>query len=331
LTVSNLQDTYTYDVFGAVRSDIGTNGTEFTFTGEQNPSAGSGQANGRGMIYWVDGSGNATYRLTDGLGSTVALCNSSGTVTDSWTYDVFGAVKTHSGSNATEFTFTGEQNPSAGSGQANGLEYLRARYYDSTTGRFLGRDPLGGGYPYGGNNPANMVDPTGLYTMCVDDPVWGYICYDSTQVGLGACSSSEDCHLYVGDGSAPGNNLTLVERYGNACVFQYGYGGVVPCHHDQPTDPADASLALREADHLQRLNKPDPQIQAQAQRCDELKAALGFAGVISTALAYAIVAEDISARAEQGYMPTTGDYLGTAFLIAWLGVSGYIVLGSGCI
>ena len=51
---------------------------------------------------------------------------------------------------------TGEQN------DPNGLEYLRARYYDSATGRFLSRDPLGGGYPYAGGNPANMLDPTGL-------------------------------------------------------------------------------------------------------------------------------------------------------------------------
>jgi len=134
---------------------------------------------GLGMIYWVDGSGNVTYRLTDGLGSTVALCNGSGTVTDSWTYDVFGAVKTHSGSNATEFTFTGEQN------DPNGLEYLRARYYDSATGRFLGRDQVqcGTPYVYGANNPTNLVDRTGLYPI-YDEA--GNYWFDSTQVGLPA-------------------------------------------------------------------------------------------------------------------------------------------------
>jgi len=102
--------------------------------------------------------GNVTYRLTDGLGSTVALCNGSGVVTDTWTYDVFGAVKTHTGTNGSEFTFTGEQN------DPNGLEYLRARYYDSATGRFVSRDPLPylNRYVYANNNPVNVIDPTGM-------------------------------------------------------------------------------------------------------------------------------------------------------------------------
>ena len=65
-------------------------------------------------------------------------------------------MRSHSGSSGTEFTFTGEQN------DPNGLEYLRARYYDPATGRFLSRDPLGGGYPYAGGNPANMADPSGM-------------------------------------------------------------------------------------------------------------------------------------------------------------------------
>jgi RHS repeat-associated protein len=112
------------------------------------------------MLYWVDAASNATYRLADGLGSTVALANASGTVTDTYTYDVFGAVRSHTGTSGTEFTFTGEQT------DPNGLEYLRARYYDPAVGRFLSRDPLGGGYPYAGGNPANMTDPTGLYEAC---------------------------------------------------------------------------------------------------------------------------------------------------------------------
>ena len=36
----------------------------------------------------------------------------------------------------TEWSYTGEQN------DPTGLEYLRARYYDASTGRFLSQDPL---------------------------------------------------------------------------------------------------------------------------------------------------------------------------------------------
>jgi len=224
-TANSVTTTYTWDVARSI-PQILQDGT-YTYV------------YGRGMLYWVDGSGNRTYRMTDGLGSTVALANSSGVLTDTWTYDVFGAVRSHSGTNGTEFTFTGEQN------DPNGLEYLRARYYDNATGRFLGRDPLGGGYPYAGNNSANRVDPTGLYTKCVDDPVWGYICYDSTQVGLPLCGP-DGCHLYQGDGSAPGNIvLPILCNFNSgidACVMPNGdtYGAYhTECYDLKPVEGYD--------------------------------------------------------------------------------------------
>jgi RHS repeat-associated protein len=52
---------------------------------------------------------------------------------------VYGALRSQTGTGTTEFTFTGEQN------DPNGLEYLRARYYDNETGQFLSGDPLGRG------------------------------------------------------------------------------------------------------------------------------------------------------------------------------------------
>jgi RHS repeat-associated protein len=51
-----------------------------------------------------------------------------------------------------------------------GLYYLRARYYNPATGRFLSRDPLDGNaldpktlhkYLYAGGDPVNAMDPTG--------------------------------------------------------------------------------------------------------------------------------------------------------------------------
>jgi len=52
--------------------------------------------------------------------------------------------------------------------EPNGLYYMRARYYDAETGRFISEDPIGfeGGdvnlYSYVGNNPISYVDPLGL-------------------------------------------------------------------------------------------------------------------------------------------------------------------------
>jgi RHS repeat-associated protein len=118
---------------------------------------------GLDLIASIEGS-TPTYYLTDGLGSTSQLANNAGTVTGSYSYDVFGSVRTHTGA-GTEWTYTGEQN------DPNGLEYLRARYYDPAVGRFLSRDQWPGSvlspaslnpYAYVLNSPLNWIDPWGL-------------------------------------------------------------------------------------------------------------------------------------------------------------------------
>jgi RHS repeat-associated protein len=56
-----------------------------------------------------------------------------------------------------------------------GLELLTHRYYDSGTGRFVTRDPIGysGGiniYRYAGNNPIEWIDPDGLAGRALSAP-----------------------------------------------------------------------------------------------------------------------------------------------------------------
>jgi RHS repeat-associated protein len=110
-----------------------------------------------------------TYFLHDGLGSTTGLTDDEGSVTDTYTYDVFEAMKSHTGSSANAWRFTGELNdPTVG----RAPYYLRARYYDPALGRFLTRDPWPANpmnpqslnrYPYVWNNPALYVDPYGYW------------------------------------------------------------------------------------------------------------------------------------------------------------------------
>jgi RHS repeat-associated protein len=85
--------------------------------------------------------------------------------TVSYEYDAFGNEFTVSGSTPNEMMYRGEQFDSD-----LGLYYLRARYYNPLTGRFLSRDPLDGlpwdpktlhKYLYVGSNPVNNVDPSG--------------------------------------------------------------------------------------------------------------------------------------------------------------------------
>ena len=58
--------------------------------------------------------------------------------------------------------------------ETTGLYYLRARYYDSTTGRFISADSYSGStadpvslhkYLYANANPVMNSDPTGYFSM----------------------------------------------------------------------------------------------------------------------------------------------------------------------
>jgi len=112
-------------------------------------------------------SGVDSFYISDALGSTRALTNSQGAVTDRYSYDAFGQLLSSSGTTVNSFLYTGEQKDDAA-----GLYYLRARNYDPALGRFMSQDPHQGTlqepsslnrYVYVQNNPVNMTDPTGRY------------------------------------------------------------------------------------------------------------------------------------------------------------------------
>lgn len=106
------------------------------------------------------GIGNREYFLTDALGSTLALTDSTGTVQQTYAYEPFGEV-TATGSSDNPYQYTGREN------DGDGLYYYRARYYNPIMKRFISEDPVGlaagpNEYAYVGGNPIRFVDPTGL-------------------------------------------------------------------------------------------------------------------------------------------------------------------------
>jgi len=106
-----------------------------------------------------------SYYVYDGHGSTRALTDAAGTVTDFYDYDAFGNLLSSSGSTPNEFLFAGEQFDAD-----LHLYFLRARYLNTATGRFLTMDvmeidpqsPLSlHRYLYASSDPVNRIDPSG--------------------------------------------------------------------------------------------------------------------------------------------------------------------------
>ncbi|MFN8486849.1 MAG: right-handed parallel beta-helix repeat-containing protein [Caldilineaceae bacterium] len=126
---------------------------------------------GSDLIAQVNPTGVPSFYHTDGLGSTRALSDQMGQRTDAYSYDVFGATRSHTGSAGQPFTYTGEQVD----GEL-GLVFLRARYYDPMVGRFISRDPISGipsmaqtlnHYIYAANNPVYYVDHSGKFVVAL--------------------------------------------------------------------------------------------------------------------------------------------------------------------
>jgi RHS repeat-associated protein len=115
----------------------------------------------------INGAWTVSFYGYDGAGSVRQLTNSAGVVTDEYEYeyDAYGNSFTKQGTTPNNYLYRGEQyDPDLG------LYYLRARYYNPATGRFMSRDPKDGNaidpqslhkYLYAGGDPVNRIDPLG--------------------------------------------------------------------------------------------------------------------------------------------------------------------------
>jgi RHS repeat-associated protein len=132
---------------------------------------------GAGLLYQVTETATATNTLTyhyDYRGSTVALTDDSGNLTDHMEYSLYGTTTYRTGTNDTPFLFNGQYGVQT---DANGLLYMRARYYSPYLCRFINPDPIGfaGGmnfYAYVNGNPVSLIDPFGL-AWFNDLAAWG--------------------------------------------------------------------------------------------------------------------------------------------------------------
>jgi len=82
-------------------------------------------------------SAGARHFLTDALGSTTALTDSTGAVQSSYTYEPFGNTTLSGTSTTNSFAYTAREADLA----SPAIYYYRARYYSPTLQRFVSEDP----------------------------------------------------------------------------------------------------------------------------------------------------------------------------------------------
>ena len=122
---------------------------------------------GAGLLYEIDTTATTTntlYYHYDSRGSTVALTDANGNITDRMEYSAYATPTYRIGTNDTPFLYNGRYGVQT---DPNGLLYMRTRYYNAYICRFLNADPSGfaGGlnmYAFADGNPISLIDPFGL-------------------------------------------------------------------------------------------------------------------------------------------------------------------------
>jgi len=123
---------------------------------------------GDGLLYSVyAGTGERLFHHYDAIGSTVALTDFLGNVTDKYAYLPFGTLANSDTAHNNSFTYVGKFGVMQ---EQNGLYFMRARFYDPVTRRFLSRDPVEedmqntqtiSPYLYVEGRPISFIDPNG--------------------------------------------------------------------------------------------------------------------------------------------------------------------------
>jgi len=158
------EDTYNYYEERNYVNDVNREHTEVLETYDHDGKARETYSYGKGRASYLNNQTGDSYNyLTNQSGSVTGLTK-DGQAVASGRYHLYGARKTSTDTTGNPFAYNGEARDDTG------LDYLRARYYDSQGGTFLTEDSYPGEdtdplsqnlYSYVQNNPVNYTDPSG--------------------------------------------------------------------------------------------------------------------------------------------------------------------------
>ena len=259
LLSGDTEATYTYNPEG-LRETKTVNGQPTRFLYDDDSVVGELTADNECIYHraeaWLAVTASSGERLYCGLntqGSVTTLTDDAGTQAAAYSYDPYGREQTFS------LAPTGEQtavlrwmaetdathNPFRYCGEyydaESGFIYLRNRYYDPSTGRFITEDPAKDGvnwYVYCEGNPINFVDPSGCFRI-IDGKS-----YDKYKLGSGNVYNQVNDYASM---DIKKMQIKLQELgYLEKTINSYGYFG---------SQTLEAVNKFKEANHLQNNTK----------------------------------------------------------------------------
>jgi len=216
---------------------------------------------GPGLLYRVDAAGNPVYYHFNHLGTTMALTNAAGAVTDAYAYDIYGKIQNRTGTTVQPFTYHGQWGVVD---DGNNFYYMRARYYDAVLQRFITRDNIYVGglsrssslnrHAFVEGNPVMWSDPKGEFLFLIpvaielgveiapfviELGVDAYAAYESSQVAVNLVTGE-----YTSDGTLGVSGGTGWTRFGL---------DLVPGRYGRRIDAVQTGRDI--AAHLARINQ----------------------------------------------------------------------------
>ena len=176
---------------------------------------------------FVNGQWQVSFYGHDGQASVRLLTDLTGAITDTYTYDAFGNLIAATGNTPNERLYAGEQF------DANaGFYYLRARYLNPSSGRFMTSDSYEGNvydpaslhkYLYVGADPTNKIDPSGNSSVAL-----------VATVTIGSVISAMAIVKFLAIGVGVAAATCFLDLVGTSILREEGFdvSGLSPCSAD---------------------------------------------------------------------------------------------------